>query len=76
MLKLVSNLLIDSEVSVIWIDEILTTRAVDLLTSRSDKIWSLCDAVSFVLMKDMRVSEALTTDHDFEQAGLVKLLLS
>lgn len=45
-----------------------------LLFERSDKAWSLCDAVSFVVMTERRVSNALTTDHHFDQAGLVRLL--
>ena len=40
-----------------------------LLQNRPDKNWSLCDAVSFELMSDFGVTEALTTDHHFEQAG-------
>ena len=42
--------------------------------SRLDKAWSLCDAVSFVLMLRTGEMEALTTDHHFEQAGFVRLL--
>ena len=39
---------------------------------RSD--YSLCDAVSFVLMKQRGLREALTTDHHFEQEGFTRLL--
>ena len=52
----------------------LNEQAMRLLTERSDKLWSLCDAVSFVLMKDKGLLDALTTDHNFEQAGFVRLL--
>jgi predicted nucleic acid-binding protein len=45
-----------------------------LLNQRNDKAWSLCDAVSFVMMKERGVAEALTTDHNFEQAGFIRLL--
>ena len=41
---------------------------------RADMSWSLCDAVSFVLMARHHIWEALTTDHSFEQAGFVRLL--
>lgn len=34
----------------------------------------LCDAVSFVLMRMYGETEALTTDHHFEQEGFVRLL--
>jgi uncharacterized protein len=44
------------------------------LTLRPDKSYSLCDAVSFVLMHQRGLVEALTTDRHFEQAGFIRLL--
>jgi len=76
MLTFLSNLLQDSEISVFWVDEPTTQNAVDLLNRRADKSWSLCDAVSFVLMDEFGLTDALTTDHHFEQAGFVRLLTS
>jgi len=73
-LKFADYLLDDSNIEVFWVDDVLNDRALELLRSRSDKMWSLCDAVSFVLMSDLGIAQALTTDHDFEQAGFVKLL--
>ncbi len=46
------------------------------LLERQDKTYSLCDAVSFVLMRQRNISEALTTDHHFEQEGFRQLLPS
>jgi uncharacterized protein len=40
-----------------------------LYEGRSDKDWSLTDCVSFAVMKERGLSEALTADHHFEQAG-------
>ncbi|HMG75482.1 MAG TPA: PIN domain-containing protein [Pyrinomonadaceae bacterium] len=62
------------EVEVVWVDGGLHERAMRLLAEREDKRWTLCDAVSFILMGASRIAEALTTDHDFEQAGFVRLL--
>jgi len=36
---------------------------------RVDKRWSLTDCISFSIMSDRGLSEALTTDYHFEQAG-------
>jgi predicted nucleic acid-binding protein len=61
-------------VEVVWVDEQLHRRAVELLHQRIDKSYSLADAVSFLVMTDREIREALTTDHHFEQAGFIRLL--
>lgn len=52
----------------------LPQRGRDLFAARMDKAWSLTDCVSFVVMKDLALTEALTTDHHFRQAGFHALL--
>lgn len=52
----------------------LDRAAWELLKTRVDKSWSLVHAASFVVMSQYSISEALTTDHHFEQAGFVRLL--
>jgi predicted nucleic acid-binding protein len=59
---------------VVWVDERLHRRAMAFLRQRIDKTYSLADAVSFLIMSDREIREALTTDHHFEQAGFVRLL--
>ena len=61
-------------VDVVYVDEELHREAVDLLSRRLDKTYSLCDAVSFLVMEARGMIEALTTDHHFEQAGFVRLI--
>jgi predicted nucleic acid-binding protein len=63
-----------SEVEVMWISHDLHEKAMQLLFERIDKAWSLCDAVSFVVMTERGISNSLTTDHHFDQAGFVRLL--
>lgn len=41
----------------------------ELYETRPDKDWSLTDCVSFAVMTQRGLSEALTADHHFEQAG-------
>jgi len=62
------------EVTVIYVQESLHRKALDLLRQRLDKNWSLCDAVSMVVLQQHGITEVLTTDHHFEQAGFVRLL--
>ena len=64
----------DDQVEIVHIDESLDAKAWRFLENRLDKEWSLVDAVSFVVMGDRGMTEALATDHHFEQAGFVRLL--
>jgi len=43
--------------------------------TRPDKDWSLTDCLSFVVMEQRHLTEALTTDSHFEQAGLKAMML-
>jgi uncharacterized protein len=52
----------------------LFQRGYDLYTRRPDKDWSLTDCTSFVVMKEHGLTDALTTDRHFEQAGFEMLL--
>ena len=53
----------------------LFTAAFELYRSRPDKDWGLTDCASFVVMRGRALSEALTTDEHFRQAGFRALLL-
>jgi predicted nucleic acid-binding protein len=59
---------------IIWVDDLIHEDGMRLLRGQLDKTYSLCDAVSFILMRKAGVTDALTTDHHFEQAGFVRLL--
>jgi len=49
-------------------------RGLDLFRARADKGWSLTDCISFAVMQERGITEALTHDHHFEQAGFGILL--
>jgi len=59
----------DSQVEVVGFGPKVERAAVNLYRGRPDKDWSLTDCLSFVVMKDRGMTEALTADHHFEQAG-------
>jgi predicted nucleic acid-binding protein len=46
----------------------------ELYRNRPDKGWSLTDCISFHVMQDRNMTDALTGDHHFEQAGFAALL--
>lgn len=69
-----AEVLTDASIEIVWVSEALHTEAVELMRARLDKTYSLCDAVSFVLMRGRGITEALTTDKHFVQEGFVRLL--
>ena len=66
--------LADDAIEIVYVDERLHILAVALIADRPDKHYSLCDAASFIVMRERGITEALTTDKHFEQEGFVKLL--
>jgi predicted nucleic acid-binding protein len=64
----------DRKVRIIRASTELFRRGLQLYEERLDKEWSLTDSISFVVMKDEGVSEVLTGDKHFEQAGFKALL--
>lgn len=52
----------------------LFSAGVQLHSERGDKAWSLTDCISFLMMPQRHIYQALTYDHHFEQAGYQALL--
>jgi predicted nucleic acid-binding protein len=61
-------------VHLIHITSEIDAAAWHLCKSRPDKRWSLVDCTSFVIMQQLEITTALTTDRHFEQAGFTRLL--
>jgi uncharacterized protein len=72
--RLLALLRADPGTEVIPASGSLFGRGVDLYERRPDKSWSLTDCISFVVMTERGLIEALTGDHHFEQAGFRALL--
>lgn len=68
------DLIANLHVEVVWVNKELHRSAVAFLRNREDKDYSLCDAVSFILMRSHGITDALTTDRHFEQEGFTRLL--
>ena len=59
----------DPKLNIAPVDAALIDRAVELFAARMDKEWGLTDCISFVVMRDLGLTRALTTDDHFAQAG-------
>ena len=57
------------EIRVFWIEPVHHEEAVKLMAAHSDKVWSLTDCTSFVIMRALQIRHALALDDDFTQAG-------
>jgi uncharacterized protein len=55
-------------------ETVLFRRGIELFAERRDKAWSLTDCISFISMRDENITQALTGDKHFEQAGFAALL--
>jgi hypothetical protein len=73
-LALLESIRADAKATVVWSDRAMFEAGLRLYAARPDKQWSLTDCISFVVMKDRGITEALTADHHFEQAGFKALL--
>ena len=72
--QLLDSLEADPTVDMVSLSEPLYARALQLYRERPDKEWGLTDCVSFLVMRDRGLTEALTTDEHFQQAGFRALL--
>lgn len=73
-IRLLQALETDPSVEIIPLSERLYSRALQLYVDRPDKGWGLVDCVSFVVMNERGLTDALTTDEHLFQAGFRILL--
>lgn len=72
--ELVVSLKANPNVKLIPLDADLQQRGWALYAQRLDKEWSLTDCITFLVMSAEGLTDALTEDHHFEQAGFNALL--
>lgn len=74
-IELLDSLEEDPNIKIVAFSEELYNRAMELYRQRLDKEWGLTDCVSFVVMQDYGITDVLTTDEHFKQAGFRALLI-
>ena len=72
--SLLEDLRSDERVQIIPADSRLFESGLGLYLRRMDKDWSLTDCISFAVMEQMGLTNALTGDRHFEQAGFSVVL--
>ncbi len=72
--SLIHHMSSDENVSIVSLTQELYDRGLELFGNRLDKNWSLVDCISFVVMAECEITDALTTDIHFKQAGFRALL--
>ncbi|PAW86704.1 MAG: PIN domain nuclease [Pedosphaera sp. Tous-C6FEB] len=73
-IQVLDELLASEELTVVQLSGALFDRAYGLYRKHRDKDWGLVDCVSFVVMEEEGIHNALTNDRHFEQAGFQPLL--
>jgi uncharacterized protein len=61
---------------IVSVDTELLTQAVALYKTRVDKTWGLTDCISFVVMESSQLTDAITSDRHFIQAGFNAVMLA
>lgn len=72
--KIISDFLSSDEVKVVRLSPTLFDEAFAVYKKYQDKEWGLVDCVSFVVMRQEKVSRALAFDQHFAQAGFEALM--
>ncbi len=62
-------------IKVVSVNTDLLMQALALYQDRSDKSWGLTDCISFVVMQQQNLTDAVTCDRHFIQAGFRALML-
>lgn len=75
VIRLVDHIVARDDIEIVPFSNSLWERGWKLFRDRRDKAWSLTDCISFGLMEERGVDEALSADSHFKQAGFRALLL-
>jgi len=73
-IQLLESLETDPSVEVVSLTDSLYRLAFSLFKQREDKEWGLVDCISFIVMQERGITDALTADAHFQQAGFRALL--
>lgn len=73
-IEMLESIEADDGITIVPMTEELYKESFKFFGSRMDKEWGLIDCISFVVMQKFDLTEALTSDRHFEQAGFIPLM--
>lgn len=73
-IDIIEQFLTSDEVEIVRLTPELFKQAFNLYKTHQDKAWGLVDCISFVVMKQAGVTQTLTFDRHFLQAGFQALM--
>lgn len=71
--RFLEEALASKSVRVVWIDPELFHQAIKTFKNGADRKWSFTDCTSFELMNRLKIEQAFSFDHHFDQAGFQSL---
>ena len=74
--SIIRSMRADQKISIVPVTSELFEKGMALYCTRADKDWGLTDCTSFIVMSELGLSDALTSDDHFRQAGFRVLLQS
>ena len=72
--KIISEFLEADGIEIVYASPALFRKGFALYCKYADKTWGLVDCVSFVVMRENGITDALTNDTHFQQAGFNALM--
>jgi len=66
---IMDSFILSDDVEIVHLIPSLFAEGFDLYKSYQDKEWSLVDCISFIVMRQYKIRQALTFDQHFAQAG-------
>lgn len=72
--EIIDNFLTSEEIIIVELNSDLFQRAFELYQTYNDKTWGLIDCISFIVMQENNITDALTNDKHFHQAGFKALM--
>ena len=72
--EIIDSFFSSPEVEIVRLTPELFEQAYELYQTYQDKEWGLIDCVSFIVMRQMNIHQALTFDQHFIQAGFKALM--